>query len=119
MQTTFNARLTSLDEMEAVDKAETEKLKAFLSFGSFEINDQAAARDEIQSRAGSSALQSNPMSADENLTKEQVPEVDWTKVGKLYDGNTEVQSVLDREFSRLNKSLELRLVGQDEKLLKK
>lgn len=39
MQTTFNARLTSLDEMEAVDKAETEKLKAFLSFGSFEIND--------------------------------------------------------------------------------
>ena len=56
MQTTYNARLTSLDEMEAVDKAETEKLKAFLSFGSFEINDQAAARDEIQSRAGSSAL---------------------------------------------------------------
>jgi hypothetical protein len=51
------------------------------------------------------------MSADENLTKEQVPEVDWTKVGKLYDGNTEVLSVLDREFSRLNKSLELRLVG--------
>jgi len=56
MQTTFNSRLTSLDEMEAVDKAETEKLKAFLSFGSFEINDQADARDETQSRAGSSSL---------------------------------------------------------------
>ena len=56
MQTNFNARLTSLDEMEAVDKAETEKLKAFLSFGSFEINDEASARDKIQSRAGSSAL---------------------------------------------------------------
>ena len=56
MQTNFNARLTSLDEMEAVDKAETEKLKAFLSFGSFEINDEAPAREKIQSRAGSSAL---------------------------------------------------------------
>jgi hypothetical protein len=37
----------------------------------------------------------------------------------LYDGKTEVETVLDREFSRLNKALEMKLIVQDEKLMKK
>ena len=43
--------------------------------------------------------------------------MDWTKVGKLYDQETPLQAVMDREFSRLNKALEAKLVLQDEKLM--
>lgn len=37
----------------------------------------------------------------------------------MYDDKTEVETVLDREFNRLNKALEMKLNVQDDKLMKK
>lgn len=36
-------------------------------------------------------------------------EVDWTKVGKVYNKNTQLNEVFDRELSRLNKALDAKL----------
>lgn len=42
MSNRFNANLTSIEEMEPVDKAETDRLKAFLKIGKFDIDDSVA-----------------------------------------------------------------------------
>lgn len=49
--------------------------------------------------------------------EEQVPDVDWAKVGKLYNQETTMDAVMEREFARLNKALDAKLILQDEKML--
>lgn len=51
----------------------------------------------------------------ENETQED--DVDWSKVGNLYNKETPLSAVMDREFARLNKALETKLTIQDEKLM--
>ena len=51
MSNRFNANLTSIEEMEPVDKAETERLKAFLNIGKFDIDDSIVV-DEGENRIG-------------------------------------------------------------------
>ncbi len=38
------------------------------------------------------------------------PNIDWQKVGRLYNQDTDLNSMLDREFGRLNKALEAKLI---------
>ena len=45
--------------------------------------------------------------------EEPDPSVDWEKVGKTYNQDTKLDTVMEREFSRLNKALEEKLAIQD------
>jgi hypothetical protein len=43
--------------------------------------------------------------------------LDWEKVGRVYKADTRLDTVLEREFSRLTKSIDARLHQQDENAL--
>ena len=117
--------------MEVVDKAEVERLKAFLGLGEFYMQTLVKQASERQSHhegdsigrysslAGSQkeepgqATITNAMDLREEAmaTKD---DVDWQKVGKVYNKNTQLNEVFDRELGRLNKALDAKLVLQDE-----
>lgn len=124
MNSKFNAQLASLDEMETVDQEETERLKAFLSLGSFQMDEGprgSVNRGSAQESGRGSSYVSVHGATESKMTEVQEQEeadpIDWTRVGKVYDQETAIDSVMDREFTRLNKALEMKLVGQDEKIL--
>jgi len=44
-------------------------------------------------------------------------QVDWNKVGKVYQQNTNLEEVVNKEMGRLNRAFEEKLAMQDEKML--
>ena len=101
----FNSRLESLDEMEIVDKTEVDRLKAFLGLGEFQVQ-----TFEKQASEGKSHCDAESIGRHSSLGGSQRDEpghatitnamdlreealatnddVDWRKVGKVYNKNT-------------------------------
>ena len=88
----FNARLTSLDDMDAVDPEETEKLKAFLTIGAHESQDMSVAPTEDEIRRGGSSYtnreQQESIQGEPQMDESHDADIDYTRVGKLYSAET-------------------------------
>lgn len=110
LTTHFNAGLTSLADMQMVEKQETEHLKAFLSLGSH-LTPERTAVTTVHAPTERQSVYT------EKEHEDLDPQVDWAKVGRLYNEKTQFQSVIDREVSRLNKALEAKLLVQEEKMM--
>jgi len=128
--TKFNAPIVSLDdaEMEEVEENEASRMRAFLGAK----NDEAAA-DIItelvaNSRTGDFQNPNNDSLDKSGLGDEESPEkdaeegeheIDWKKVGKVYEPNAFVEDVVSREMDRLNKAFDIKLAEQQEDLVTK
>ncbi len=45
--------------------------------------------------------------------EEAPPEIDWKKVGKVYEPGTEVETVVAREMNRMKKLMEKKIIQSD------
>ena len=52
-----------------------------------------------------------------DISRPQESQVDWSKVGKVYQPNTNLEEVVNKEMGRLNRAFEEKLAFQDEKML--
>jgi hypothetical protein len=50
---------------------------------------------------------------------QQDPTVDWNKVGRVYKSNEQLESILEREMSRLKIVMDKRIAAQDIELEEK
>lgn len=46
-------------------------------------------------------------------------EIDWVKVGRIYDKGTDINDVIKRELGRINQAFEAKLIEHDEELNQK
>lgn len=45
--------------------------------------------------------------------------IDWSKVGKVYDKNTDINEVVSREIGRINKAFEVKLEQHDNEIIER
>lgn len=103
--------------MESIDREEQDRLKAFLTFGNYEESNKGTTALSDEQQQSDPAMSYRPEPEPNEQQVEELPQVDWAKVGKVYSEETPLQNVFDREFSRLNQAIESKLVIQNEKLL--
>ena len=115
MVTAFNACIEPLGEMEVVEAEEAAKMKAFLGGASFGLGGiesmhstgegPSAMSANREERASMHAEEVNDEIGDKDLgdeEKSQVEEIDWARVGKIYDRGTDINDVIKREIGRIN-----------------
>lgn len=119
--------------MESVDKVEVERLKAFMGLGDYQTQtfvqqssvtnslrdlESVGHQSTLASQKGEPAVATvtNAMDLREEGQTKGV-EVDWQKVGKVYNKKTQLDEVFNREFNRLKVAIDEKLVLQDEQLL--
>ncbi len=51
--------------------------------------------------------------------KAAAEEIDWTRVGRIYDKGTDINDVIKREIGRINQAFEAKLLEHDEELNQK
>ena len=115
MVTAFNACIEPLGEMEVVEAEEAAKMKAFLGGASFGLGGiesmhstgegPSAMSANREERASMHAEEVNDEIGDKDLgdeEKAQVEEIDWARVGKIYDRGTDINDVIKREIGRIN-----------------
>ena len=100
--------------MDRVDANEAERMKGFLTFGGLDSpNEEVEGQQpttvsgEQQQRQESRLSSHHPHQQDE--AEEAEPSVDWEKVGRTYSAGTKLDTVMEREFKRLNRALEEKL----------
>ena len=126
--TVFNAQLTSLKEMVPVDGEEANRIKAMLGEKKIESTHGSQhagpkSRENDHGNMGPSTIVSYQNSVQEQVLGEEPPSsvgaddgVDWTKVGRVYQPDMELSTVIESEVARLNRSIEAKLQIQDERL---
>lgn len=74
-----------------------------------------------QSETGNTGhLGSNHQSGlDNHLLSEQDKNVDWTRVGKVYKGTEQLESIIEKEMARLKIVMDKRINAQDIELEEK
>lgn len=71
----------------------------------------------VQSKTGDqSHLSASGIATDQF---QQDPTVDWNKVGRIYKSNEQLESILEREMSRLKIVMDKRIAAQDIELEEK
>lgn len=102
MVTTFNAPLQSLSSMEEVGEEEAAKMKGFLGASRSKAGgvDAIDARSESRVSSRSQPHKSDTVSAHESSAAalasagEKSEEVDWSRVGKVYEKGTDINDVV-------------------------
>lgn len=51
----------------------------------------------------------NPSGIDQQLLSEQDKNVDWTRVGKVYKGTEQLESIIEKEMARLKIVMDKRI----------
>ena len=127
----FNAELNKLDDMQEVDDADAEKMKAFLgSMQEFSIESMPGMQGEQLIETSRSVTKTSPRMQQPLITDRSkaskiktldhdMPEVDWRKVGKIHDSNAEINDVIAKEMERLRKALDIKLEQQLEDVFNK
>ena len=119
MNLKLNSKLTSLTGMIEVDLNEIKTFKAMLGHTSHEDVTSEHVREELKSQMSSKspAAFSALESPHADISRPQESQVDWSKVGKVYQPNTNLEEVVNKEMGRLNRAFEEKLAFQDEKML--
>lgn len=126
----FNAELNKLDDMQEVDDADAEKMKAFLgSMQEVSIDSMPGMQGEQLIETSRSVTKTSrhqqPLNSDRSkgsrikTLDHDMPEVDWRKVGKIHDSNAEINDVIAKEMERLRKAFDFKLEQQLEDVFTK
>jgi hypothetical protein len=117
MVTTFNAPLESLQTMELVGEEEAAKMAGFLGASRSKVDaaDQMEALRTESHVSARSQPKTDTVSAHESSVErlasgaDKSEEVDWSRVGRVYDKGTDINDVVQKEIARINKAWEIKL----------